>query len=248
MADAQHFIKAIGHRVALLLHRLPDRPHIVSGGLNDAPGSDLGQSLLATGRASDTQLTDVLYISGSNFFSTSRIIGVAFQSPEGSNLEQYGFVYPASFFNSDFRSGQAPDAIRRLFIIEVAAVIAHEYGHLLGLGHVFADPQHDMSLMNHSVPLYRAGFPNVTYVQTQLVSAAGQSVCGTQNPFMELVSSLNGSQTVYPGSNQWIYSAGGPVVIGTPACSTGGTAAGAIDDFRSSALGDFRMPSHKLTK
>ena len=230
---AQRVIRTIGHRIELLLSGLPNPPRIVTGGLTDGHGTDTGQSALATGRAFDSQLTDVIYASGRTFMTSPNIIGVAFLAPEGSNLENYGFTFPAGF-SPDFRNGRPAAAVTRLYAIRIAAVIAHEYGHLLGLGHVLADPVTDTSLMNNFVSLERRRVNNVTYSQTELLSADFQSFCGPQNAFQELARSLDGSQPIVPGSEQYRYSRGGPVVVGTPTCVAGGPAAAAVDHLLSS--------------
>lgn len=202
-------------RLAKFFDGIPNRPVIQSGGLGDTASFDLGQSKLRISRGSFGQLTDVIYVGGRTFLHDKRIWGVAFQAPEVSNYEHYGFVFAendAAFVNSK----KVPARAKRTdFINSVAKAIAHEYGHLMGLGHVKGNSPFDSNVMNYNAAPSKANFPNVPYSQIHLqrfANGAIESFCGPQNPYQELTNSFGTAQRDH--AVQTLYSR----AVGNSAC------------------------------
>lgn len=186
-------IQKIEQRVAALFRDIPNGPRIVGGGLEDVTGgTDFGQDQLEGAAQDGRALVNVIYVGGRNF-TDQPISGVAFQAPQGFNLQHYGFVFDIPL-------------VRRLgFVDTVAAVIAHEYGHLIGLGHVAGHPLDDTSVMNYSTPPAIADFPNRVYPKIELVNTDAKPTCGPQNPYQELVASFSGSQPIFTAGSSWQY-------------------------------------------
>lgn len=155
----------------------------------------LGQRWLARGeRRSDLYVT-VLYIGGRDRLDP-QVWGIAYQAPVGYNYEYYAYAYGGAitrWFNQ-----YAPSASPAAFRDEVALTIAHEAGHLMGLGHVKGHPPSIPSVMNYSIPPDRARFINQSYTADLL------DRWGPQNPRRELTQSLGGQPTVLlSGTYSW---------------------------------------------
>jgi predicted Zn-dependent protease len=188
-ADAELAARAISARVHAFFRSLPIQ--IVAGDFNEQ--AQLGKRLLEQGQASDEEYVAVIYVGGAPW-GNAGIWGEAYQAPLGHNHEHYAFVYSAAI--ARWMAQANPDAGPGRFRDEVALTIAHEAGHLMGLGHVKDHPPSIPSVMNYSVDPSRAGFINRAYV-AEVLRPIGVFAWGRQNPFQELRRSLAGQPNAF---------------------------------------------------
>jgi hypothetical protein len=151
-----------------------------------------GQQWLAYGRSSQADQVFVVYVGGYSFGNPGAF-GVAKQAPVGTNLEFYAYAFSGTAASAYLSTGLVLPPTP--YINHVAQSIAHESGHLLGLGHVPGNPPGDPNIMNYSSSPETAYFPNALYPRIELLNANRQIFYGPQNPAQELVASLRGQPT-----------------------------------------------------
>ncbi len=149
--------------------------------------SNWGQRYLEWGRrAGQNNYVSVMYVGGYSFDRRANIIGVGCQAYSGQNLEHYAYAFTSSI--GDYLMRNVPNATTADFVYQVAETIAHEAGHLMGLGHQYNHPQGGNSIMNYS------SNPRTAYFTNEFYYAETYSRYGTswqqQNPYHELWYSL----------------------------------------------------------
>ncbi len=155
--------------------------------------SDQGTQWLSYGQRSRADHVDVLYVGGYDSEvenGATGAWGIAFQAPVGYNNEYYAYAFTSEIVS--WMIQYEPDARPRDFVNEVAKTVAHEAGHLLGLGHVRRNPAGDTNIMNYNSDAATANFPDKWYSAIDLLDRNYNSYWGTQNPAKELRDSLGG--------------------------------------------------------
>jgi hypothetical protein len=148
----------------------------------------------------------VVYVGGLAFDGTAGTFGEAYQAPVGYDLEYYAFVFTTSMIRWYRRN--RPSASPELFAADVGTTIAHEFGHLLGLGHVLGNPPGDPNPMNYNVDPLTGYFPDRVYPQVQLRDTNLDAYWGPQDPAQEIRDSLAGQPAYDPAG--LYYSVAGP--------------------------------------
>ncbi len=182
--DARRAAAAIKRRVARYFKGYDIE--IVAGDVTANRG--LGRRWLARGESQKDLYVMVLYVGGRDRWQPD-VWGVAYQAPVGSNNEYYAYAYAGSMVR--WFQQFAPSASPTLFRDEAALTIAHEAGHLMGLGHVKDHPPTIPSVMNYSIPPNRARFIDQAYT-ADLIWRWGQ-----QNPHREIIRSLRGQPATH---------------------------------------------------
>lgn len=181
--DVRIAVRSIRKRVERYFDRLPIK--VRAGDV--FADNDFGRRWLRRGQRDRNVYVTVVYVGGSDSYSPNTW-GVAYQAPVGRNHEYYAYAYGHSII--DWFRRNAPHASPARFRDEVALTVAHEAGHLMGLGHVKGHPPGIPSVMNYNAPASRARFINRSY-EAELVTWYG-SKFGRQNPRQELRNSLRG--------------------------------------------------------
>jgi hypothetical protein len=149
----------------------------------------LGRSTLQDHAPSDHVY--VMYVGGTSFDGDPNTFGESFQAPVGYNLENfYGFVHFTTIVH--WYMTNSPHADPETFAFDVAETVAHETGHLLGLGHVRGNPIGDTNIMNYNSIPETANIPDQLYPQIDLRDTNFNSFWGPQNPAQEVRASLAG--------------------------------------------------------
>ena len=143
--DAKIAAKRIASRVTRLLKPFSEDPAIQLVVLNTTdlesnvdPG--VGERRLASGLASAIDATYVMYVGNLRPSPLVPRFGMAQQATAGNNLEHYGYAFAGEFADyfkaGDYKWKPANELKPVDFTNQVAFSIAHELGHLWGLGHL----------------------------------------------------------------------------------------------------------------
>jgi hypothetical protein len=189
---------AIANRVAQFL-----QPFDVRVWYGDTQSNtNLGVQWFNYGQQSADQVF-VMYTGGIRQNGNTNILGEAFQPPVGYVNEYYAYTYAtslASYF-MNYWSGATPAQ----FVDKVAQTIAHEFGHLVGIGHVYGNPAGDPNLMNYNSNASTAYIPDAWYQYIQQYDNYRNEYWGWQNPAQEVRTSLRGEPN-YANYVRGIYS------------------------------------------
>jgi hypothetical protein len=160
-------------------------------GVDLEANTNAGLALQRRGRRSPREQVFVLFMGGAEF--NPRVLGRSPQAAVGFNYEGFGRVFFDSVVEL-FLTGN-PSGSPERFASFAASVAAHEFGHMLGLGHpVFTEQDRD-SVMNSNRARFGVGdgFINRGYLAVLFRTRPGQRrLVGTQNPFQELLRSFRG--------------------------------------------------------
>jgi hypothetical protein len=165
--------------------------------------TSLGRQWLQAGLRSAGDQVFVVYVGGrnQNYPGTPpTITGSAHQAPVGYNNEWYALVWSSTI---TARLAALPQTPTASYFVELTAWnVAHEFGHLVGLGHVPGNPLNDPfnNVMNYATGTrpQLAQYPNVTYNNVELRNYSNQIFYSGQNPAAELRLSLSGQQPTAP--------------------------------------------------
>jgi hypothetical protein len=161
-------------------------------GVDDGRQGNRGAVALKRGLASRHVQVFVLYVGGR--IGDLGTFGESFQAAVGFNNEDYGRVYSDAIVRH-FRH-TAPAATPAAFTAYVASTVAHEFGHLLGLGHPSPDFRDAHNVMDSSADGKDDAFLNQTYLADLSRSRDSfVSAVGPQNPYEELRRSFEGQPT-----------------------------------------------------
>lgn len=186
--------QAIASRTAQYLKGFDIQVRYADPLYNDS-ANDIGSQWLRYGASSRDEVF-VIYVGGNSGKdnSTTFTLGEAYQAPVGYVNEIGGNVYSESARNLllGMRGATTTD-----YVTYVASAVAHEFGHLVGLGHVKGNPGGDNNIMNYNANKATATIPNKGYSQIELLNSKYQFSYGYQNPAQELTQSLRGEPTYY---------------------------------------------------
>ena len=172
LADAQLSSKKISSRVTRLLKPFTDDPNIDlvvynTTDLNSTADPGVGESQLAKGFASSTDTTYVIYVGDLRPAANVSRFGIAQQSTAGFNFEHYAYVFAGELNNYMKAGGFQWKPLNELspidFTNQVAYGIAHELGHLWGLGHLRtldSTPSEDISPAQYHHVMNAANYAN----------------------------------------------------------------------------------------
>lgn len=150
----------------------------------------VGRGLLRQGIRSKRLQGFVVYVGGAEVIST--VFGRAVEAAKGFNYEGYGRVYPEAVV--PFLEATDPTAAPATFAADLASSVAHEFGHLLGLGHPFDATAQQDNVMEPLRVRGQDGFVSRSYPAFLVRRAAGRRFLfiGRQDPFAELRRSFRG--------------------------------------------------------
>jgi hypothetical protein len=192
-ADIGRMAQAIGQRVQTYFAGYD--LHVVMGDVGK--NSRLGLRMRLDSQ--DSPVPDhlyIIYVGGVSFDGTISTFGEAYQAPVGTNLEYYAFAFSESMIR--WYGKNLPFAAPQQFANDLGTTVAHEFGHLLGLGHVAGNPPGDPNPMNYSSDPDTAYFPDATYPAIQLRDSNLNAYWGQQDPAAEIRASLAGQPAYNP--------------------------------------------------
>lgn len=189
MTDVQLAASYITGRVQTML-----RGFNIQVGYGDVTTANgFGTSWLRWGVARPQDQVFVMYFGGWSGQDTTQnfVTGLSPQAPYGYNNETYGRVFSSSLAWALMPGYNSITPSR--FINEAAATTVHEFGHLLGLGHVISGDQNPSNnVMNYGMNANVAGVPNRVYLAKLYDARTGRAYSGYQNPAYEMALSLAG--------------------------------------------------------
>src|SRR5262245_24351185 len=184
-ADVNPGAQAIANRVAQFLQTFD-----VKVWYGDAQSNtNLGWQWFNWGQQSSDQVF-VMYAGGIRQNGDTNILGEAYQPAVGYVNEYYAYTYTTSLalYYMNYWSRATPAQ----FVDKVAQTIVHEFGHLVGLGHVYGNPVGDPNVMNYNSNASTAYVPDAWYQYIQQYDNRRNEYWGWQNPAQELRASLRG--------------------------------------------------------
>jgi hypothetical protein len=159
--------------------------------LGISPGANSGQGLadVNAGIASRPLQVFLIYVGGSDGDpATSGTYGISIQANQGHNWEGFGHAFSDTIAYGMMQNN--PSATPSDFAAFVASTIAHEMGHMLGLGHPQPDFTHPANVMDSSATGTGDHFWRRTVLAKVLIN--DQFVKEPQNTFAELKASFLG--------------------------------------------------------
>jgi hypothetical protein len=193
--DAKLAASAILAKVASYFTPFADE-HVTVVGKDILHQNHAGLNELRRGLASKRLQTFEMYVGG---FSTvdSGIFGESFQAPAGRNNESYGRAYSDSI--AGMFVGQQPPATPADFVDFVGSTVAHETGHMLGLGHPDPDNTDKTNVMDSSADGKADSFFDHAYPADVFLRANDiNTVVQAQNAVQELRASFGGQPSLPP--------------------------------------------------
>jgi hypothetical protein len=175
---------------------LAQRVSVLGVDLEQNTGAGLRQ--IRKGVASGPLQVFVIYLGGGEADPT--VFGRAPQAARGFNHEGFGRVYSDTFVR--WQSQTNPNASPADFAASIASTVAHELGHLLGLGHPANLALNRDSLMNSArVRGVGDSFVDRFYLAEVFPRPTSRTgVFVSQNPFLELLRSFRGQPDESGGS------------------------------------------------
>ena len=155
--------------------------------------TNAGVAELRRGLASRRLQTFVNYVGG---FSTDLgVFGESFQAPAGRNNESYSRIFPETI--AGMFINQQPPATPTDFVNFVGSTIAHETGHLLGLGHPHPDNTDKTNVMDSSADGKADSFLDRSIPANVFLRASDfATTMQSQNDFADLRASFAGQRSL----------------------------------------------------
>jgi hypothetical protein len=179
------------------------RYHVSIVGIS--PGATSGQGLadVRAGIASKPLQVFLMYVGGSDGDpATSGTYGISIQANQGRNFEGFGHAFSDTIVYGMMQNN--PNATPQAFAAFIASTVAHEIGHMLGLGHPQPDYTHPTNVMDSSATGIGDHFWRRTVLAKVLIN--DKFVIQPQNAFAELTASFRGQ----PNEDNF------PVMVGQP--------------------------------
>jgi hypothetical protein len=158
-------------------------------GISPGASSGVGLADLNAGLASRSLQVFLLNVGGSDGDpATSGVYGVSIQANKGRNWEGFGHAFTDTIAYGLMQNN--PSATPNDFAAFVASTIAHETGHMLGLGHPQPDYTHPNNVMDSSATGVGDRFLRRPVLAKVLIN--DRFVKEPQNAFTELKASFKG--------------------------------------------------------
>lgn len=184
-ADVGPGAQAVANRVAQML-----QPFDIQVWYGDVQSNtNLGWQWFNWGQQSTDEVF-VMYAGGMRQDGNANILGEAYQPAVGYVNEYYAYTYATSLVR--YYMNVFPGATPGQFVDKMAQTIVHEFGHLVGLGHVYGNPVGDPNVMNYNSNASTAYIPDAWYQYIQQYDNYRNEYWGWQNPAQEMRTSLRG--------------------------------------------------------